>query len=370
MSMSRCANITHMDAKLLGIRIAEARTAHELTQEHLASRVGIDRTALGRIENGERKVSAVELVDLAAAVERPLAWFVRDPLTAVVNRRSETGPRHEVTAKLDQELELFSGDVAALFATRVIDAVDRQKWQIPQSHADCERVAREVREHLDISSSPLPNIAGVAERFGVYSCSLNLGNGGADGALVEVADGVAAAVIDGDAQPGRRRMSLAHELGHWLFGDAYDAGAYEAERMIGSFAIHFLAPRAGVTMLWNQHQRESIRDRAIRVAGTYRVSWSAAIPHLRHLDLINGDQYRSLGQRNPVAGEFARLQITGDTEELRPPSLSPGMAAAILDAYSDRRMIGPRAIELLRGQLQKEDLPPQRAEIATDYAAL
>ena len=76
-----------MDGKILGERIVEARKARDLTQEHLAATIGIDRSALGLIEKGKRKVSAIELVDLAAALSTPLAWFVRDPLAAVISRR-------------------------------------------------------------------------------------------------------------------------------------------------------------------------------------------------------------------------------------------------------------------------------------------
>ncbi|MGA6205478.1 helix-turn-helix domain-containing protein [Nocardia testacea] len=363
--------IAHVDGKVLGERIAAARKDHNLTQDHLANRVGIERTALGRIEKGERKVSAVELVDLATALDLPLAWFVRDPLPAVVSRRSEAAPTHESTDKLDRALELFSGDVAALETTGVIKAVaDRPTWPVPRSHADCEQIASKVRRLLGIGTDPLYGLAGAAETFGLYSCSLPLGGGGADAALVEVTPGCAAAVIDGDAKPGRRRMSLAHELGHWLFGDAYDAAALDAEKMINSFAAHLLAPRAGVTKLWRDHRTNSARDRTIRVAGTYRMSWSAVILHLRNLSLITDDEYRSMEGRNPVPGEFAKLAIVRDTDELRAPSLSPGMTAAIIEAYVDRRMAAARAVELLRGGLVEDDLPPRREESAADYVSL
>ncbi|MGV0636026.1 XRE family transcriptional regulator [Mycolicibacillus trivialis] len=360
-----------MDGKLLGERITEARKSLDLTQEHLANRVGIDRTALGLIEKGKRKVSAIELVDLAAALETPLAWFVRTPVPAVISRRSESGPTHESTARLDRELELFAGDVASLVTTGVIeDVVDRRTWDAPRSHGDCERIAGEVRALLDIGSGPLYDLAGAAEQFGMYSCSLSLGDGGADGALVEVTEGSAAVVIDGDARLGRRRMSLAHELGHWLFGDAYDAAASDAERLINSFAAHLLAPRAGITKLWHTNRNDSVRDRTIRIAGTYRMSWSAVIAHLRSLGQITDDEFRSMDGRNPVVGEFDRLQLPRFRDELCAPSVSPRMTAAVLDAYVDRRMTKARAVELLRGALGTEDLPPQRAETAADYASL
>ncbi len=360
-----------MDGKVLGERIAQARGDLNITQAHLANRVGIERTALGRIEKGERKVSAVELVNLAAALEVPLAWFVRDPLPAVVSRRTDAAPSHEVTARLDRQLELFSGDVASQLASGVITpATGKPSWRTPRTHPEAERTAREVRSYLGLDNGPLLGLAAIAERFGLYSCSLPLGNGGADGALVEVAEGVAAAVIDGDARPGRRRMSLAHELGHWLFGDPYDLGPDDAEKRINSFAAYLLAPRSGVTALWNQHLGDSVRDRTIRVAAAFRMSWSAVILHLRNLTLINEDEFRSLDGRIPVSGEFAKLGIMLDTEELKAPSLSPGITAAIIEAYVDRRMSAARVVELLRGGLEADDLPEQRVESAADYASL
>lgn len=361
-----------MDGETLGARIVEARKAADLTQEHLAAAIGVDRTAFPLIEKGKRKVSALELVKLAAALDTPLAWFVRDPLPMVVSRRAEAGPSHEVTARLDRELELFAGDLAWLRQFEVIGShSDRPIWPTPHSVESAETVARQVREHLDLGAEPLNDVAAIAERFGLYSCSLAFGDRGADGALVEVGDGIAAAVIDGDARVGRRRMSLAHELGHWLFGDAYDSNtAPDTEQMITSFAAFFLAPRSGVTALWNQHRTEMLRETAIRVAGTYRMSWSAAVLHLHRLQLITDEQKRGLEPYRPTIGEFAKLAITLDTDELKPPSVSPALAAAILAAYTDLRLTAPRAVELLRGQLQETDLPPRRAETAADYARM
>ena len=74
-----------MGGERLGARIVEARKAADLTQEHLAAAIKIDRTALGLIEKGKRKISAIELVDLASALDIPLAWFVRELPDVVVS---------------------------------------------------------------------------------------------------------------------------------------------------------------------------------------------------------------------------------------------------------------------------------------------
>ncbi|MDQ3886719.1 MAG: helix-turn-helix domain-containing protein [Actinomycetota bacterium] len=53
------------------------RLAYGLSQAQLAARLGLDRTAVVRIEAGERRVSALELGRLADVLERyprRLSW--------------------------------------------------------------------------------------------------------------------------------------------------------------------------------------------------------------------------------------------------------------------------------------------------------
>ena len=50
-----------------------------MSQSDLAARIGLERTALVRIESGERKVSATELVAVAGALDRPVDWFFAEP---------------------------------------------------------------------------------------------------------------------------------------------------------------------------------------------------------------------------------------------------------------------------------------------------
>lgn len=63
--MSSEAVVTQAD---LGRRIADARTEAGMTQADLAAGIGLERTALVRMESGERKVSATELVAIAGAL--------------------------------------------------------------------------------------------------------------------------------------------------------------------------------------------------------------------------------------------------------------------------------------------------------------
>jgi Zn-dependent peptidase ImmA (M78 family)/transcriptional regulator with XRE-family HTH domain len=284
-----------------------------MTQDGLGRAVSLDRTAISRLENGERKLSVPELVEIAKVLGRPLSYFVNTAVPAVVSRRSDTTRVHETTRALDMELDEFAADVRTLLEMGLVSPVERSAdATTPTDHAAAERMAQTFRQRLGIGTEPIIDLGEVCQHLGLYAFSASLREGGPDGGCVEVSDTLqtlGAAVINGDAPAGRRRMTLTHELGHWLFGDAYDLQAsVDSERMINSFAIHFLAPRAGITALWNQHADWLVRDRALAVGASFRLSWSAAILQLRNVDLINHEEYRALGEEEPRSGDYLRLE--------------------------------------------------------------
>lgn len=78
----------------LGKRIAQARRAHGLSQAALASEISLDRTAVSKIESGQRGVSSLELERIARVLNRPIASFFAheaptdDPSQIVRKKRS------------------------------------------------------------------------------------------------------------------------------------------------------------------------------------------------------------------------------------------------------------------------------------------
>ena len=79
----------------LGRRIAEARRQAGLPQAELARAISLDRTAISKIESGQRRVGSLELEGIARALNRPIQWFLSeasettDPLHTVRKKRSE-----------------------------------------------------------------------------------------------------------------------------------------------------------------------------------------------------------------------------------------------------------------------------------------
>ena len=358
-----CVKIAHMDHVTLGHRVARAREDAGIPQSKLAELVDMERTALVRAEKGERKLAMTEMVAIAEALRRPLAFFVNEPLPAVVSRRSDSARPDETSRALDDEIELFASDTRTLLDMGLLHPVKRdQEARTPHTHQDAEQLARHVRDQLDIGNEPVHHLAHVCERLGLYTYAASLGENGPDGGCVEVSHGVAVAVVNGHVRSGRRRMTLAHELGHWLCGDAYDGSpGDDHEKMIMSFAIHFLAPRAGVVKVWNEHSEWSTRDRALAVGAQFRLSWKAAVGQLKNLDLISYEVFQSLPDHEPRHGDYVRLELSWD-DEPKCPYLSPGFAAACVEGYTSGRLTAARTIELLRATMTRDDLPERETE--------
>jgi Zn-dependent peptidase ImmA (M78 family)/transcriptional regulator with XRE-family HTH domain len=342
----------------LGRRITDARTEAGMTQADLAARIGLERTALVRVESGERKVSATELVAIASALDRPVDWFFAEPPAAVVSRRRDPAVGG-FSRTLDRALENAARDVAFLEDRQLLRTSERVVRKAPVSFEDAEDFARSVRVEAGQPDGPLLDLQSISESLGLLGFSLALGPDAGDAAYVEVGN-FGVAVVNGTTDPGRRRFSLAHELGHHLTGDAYEPsprlGASDTERMFNAFAAHLLMPRSSVLSIWDEFAARSRRLAAIAVAVRFSVSWTAACNQLKNLDLIDFRERERLLEDDLRRGELFEF---GErfAVELEPPSVPPAYARAMVGAYRKGQLTAARTVELLHYSVGEADLP-------------
>jgi transcriptional regulator with XRE-family HTH domain len=362
----------HDEQRRIGVRVAQARTDAGLTQGALADRVGMERTQLVRVEAGDRRITVSELAAIAEDLGLSLEWFVIDSPPAVTSRRSDAA-RDPSSRALDLAIDRAARDVRFLLDRGVLQYRDRATVSVPQTFEQAERLAQQVRNLLDLEVEPISDLGGVAEQLGVIWFSERLGRDAGEGACVELlgdADTrIGVAVLNGSTEPGRRRWTLAHEVGHFLMGDAFagDHPPGEIERYINAFVVHLLLPRGGVERIWRELPGATLRRRSMAVAARYMVSWSAACGQLRNLRLIDHGAFKRMVDDVPTRGEFvAAGEILG--EELEPPAVPRTYERAVLAAYSARTIAHDRTLELLRGTYWREDLPP-RSDVG-EYPAL
>lgn len=72
------------ESLILGAKLREAREYVGLKQEQVAQHMELPRTAVSEIENGRRRLSAIELKRLARLYQRSVTWFTGEEAEAVV----------------------------------------------------------------------------------------------------------------------------------------------------------------------------------------------------------------------------------------------------------------------------------------------
>ncbi|MFV0461261.1 MAG: helix-turn-helix domain-containing protein [Actinomycetales bacterium] len=348
----------------VGDRVADARTESGLTQAQLASAIGLDRSALAKIETGVRRVSAVELVSIARELRRRVEWFVEPSPPAIVSYRLTKDGREtqSIDAELDRivhDVDFVSGQCPSLMEHRP------DELEPPTSMAEAEALATQARSLLDLPPDmPALDLAELVAAIGLMPFSLHLDGDADAGTVLLGAGGVT--VINGDLHVGRRRLALAHELGHYLIADPYTtdwrAGAPGAELLeayLDRFARALLLPRVDLEERWSTWvaaPHESLRDAAVRAGSHYRVDMTTLARRLSELEAIDGSQVESIRNVRTRRADIIEKNLVVPLE-LEPVALPRVYERAVLSLYRSETISEDRALGLLLDTMEPADLP-------------
>ncbi|SEO18841.1 helix-turn-helix domain-containing protein [Actinacidiphila rubida] len=355
----------------VGERITEARLAAGLNQGDLASAVGVDRTAVVRIEAGERRITALELSRLAEALGVPLAHLLSRPLPALVSRRTVLEDTADDTSRsryrLDARLEEHARFAAWLVSHGFLRPphLDDVLLSAPGASPEPHSLARAARAAAGVPDGPLGPLADVLESFGLYVTVVEESGEGAS--LLQ--DGYGVAVVSGEPQPGRRRWTAAHELGHHLLQDEYHsdagvaAGRDEREQLIDRFAEEFLLPADDLRSAWAETEAgQSPRAVLLDIAALYRMSWSAVVNRARHLGLVDGTDARRYKADIPQRGDFLAAHGRQPVPDLEAGATGAQWRKAAIAAWTAGAVTGPRAVELVYDAIGVDELPSRDLE--------
>ncbi len=354
-------------SEAIGRRIKQAREDAGRTQESLAQSVHLDRSALAKIETGTRKISALELARIAENLAVRLEWFVADAPPALVSRRNTREPgapsptMDALAERVAREVEFVQVHDETLRYQQTPEALRR-----PTTRAEVETAAGLARELLGVDpAEPVTHLSRRVARTGLLAFSIDLGADAADGCAVLLAHG-GVAIVNGHLRVGRRRLTLAHELGHYLFADAFaldwqvtgSEPASSREGKIDHFARCLLLSEDALTRAWADHRRDErpLRASAVLTASRFRVDMSTLARRLSELDLVS----------NGEAGDVRRLQTTRAdivdldlvvSDELEAPELARPYVEAVLRLYRQEIVSEARALDLLFDTWNEVDLP-------------
>jgi transcriptional regulator with XRE-family HTH domain len=342
----------------VGQRVRESRVAAGLSQEDLARRIGLGRTMIAKIEAGKREVDALELAKFAQTLGVPLGHFLTRP-PEVLSRRAELSDDTASEAggqsyRLDASLQEWLADIRQLIALGVLQALERREYPAPvKDHDSAREAALWVRAETGWNLDPIDSLMTVCESMGQLVAVVEIAGDGAS-----LIDGeVGAAVVSRVGDPGRRRTTAAHELGHFVAGDEYsnDLGVHtsrvDREKVINSFAAELLLPLSVV----KKHSAGGVctREELIKLAASYRTSWTLAVSQA----VTAGVADRALSRNTPTRAELLEAVGWAPQRDLESVRVPPVFAQAVLRAWRQSMITSVRAIEMMRGELSLSDLP-------------
>ena len=340
--------------------MAAARRDAGLTQEECATRVGMDRSALAKIETDRRGISATELVRFAEAFKMRIEWFFEDAPQAVLSRRN-AARSGAPSPSIDRYTERIAREVEFLQRLGGIELAETPAMELPETPEEAEDAAAEARRKLGYDHERPATALGVCTAdLGLLAFSWEFGKHGADGASVLLARG-GVAVVNGSYQTGRRRLTLAHELGHYLFGDEYstdwrvaEAPASMREGRIDRFARALLLPAAVLRNRWRGGH--DARVDAVRLASEYRVDMSTLARRLDELEIASPEELALVRATRTRRSDIVEFDLIV-ADELAPPQLPDAYVRAVLGLYRREEISAARALGLLLDTWDEEDLP-------------
>lgn len=365
--------MSEVDSQTLGARIREARERAGLKQGELGSVVDLDRTAVNKIEGGVRKVTALELSDIARALGVRMSSFFTEPTPALVSHRSSHG-LDTADSKIDRQLANLAEDVEfiQLLAPEQLGLGDLEAtlpgfpFTRPGTMSEAEQLASNARTLIGMDAAqPVHDLVARAATLGLLVFSTDLGVDTADAGTILLRQG-GVSLVNSHNKVGRRRLATAHELGHYLVADDYTVDwrvgdqSGDIEARLDRFARSFLLPEDGVRTAWTRHaETHELREIAVLIGSEFRVDMATLARRLQELGLIGGDgaaEVRGFTTTQADIVEFG-LFVPRDLEGT---SLPAPFQKAVLRAFRDERISRERALDLLQDTFNDADLPAIR----------
>lgn len=278
-------------------RLRIARQAAMMLKKDLAEHVGVSPAAISQYENGSSTPSPKVVAALALALRSPVAFFGGDrPLGEVP---AATPHFRSLRSTTQQERDrAFAHAILTWEVTRVAERhVRLPVLDIPQGAelttsdplAKAEQIAREVRQHWDLGSGPIPNVVRLLESRGVVCTRLPAQTGRVFAFSCAFPVRPVVVLSTERAHCAAGRFDAAHELGHLLVHHDAEPGTHSAERQANAFAAEFLTPTQTIK---GELPRTSDWKQLLALKRIWGVSIQALLYRARTLGVMSETTYR------------------------------------------------------------------------------
>lgn len=287
----------------LGSRLTEARLAKQMSRAELARDLDVTGQAVGYYEAGERRPDMGVVMKLAAILEQPVSFFLKQPppMQGDFGTRffRSVGPK---TQKMNSALQ-----VKTKWLWEIVNFLSREirlpEVSLPQFEAktgseyrlsDIEMFARETRRAFGFGDGPISNMVATLESRGVVVTRFEIGNKSVDAFSCWVGNRPYVMLGTDKRSSCRSRFDAAHELGHLVLHrditqeDILDKKTLtRIEREANWFAGAFLLPREKLLEEFYSTRMAHLQGLKAR----WKVSMQAIAHRAKDIGAIDEHQY-------------------------------------------------------------------------------
>ena len=354
-----------MSSTLIGTRTKALRKENKLTQEELAHALGFnDRQTISAIENGERRVTAEELLRLAKALDVPLESLT-DPLQlsgeGAFSWRCANDTESERLEDYQQRTERWIAAFRFLapavgWPLRLV----RRKLGLPRfaSYEDAMLAGEQFAQEFRLGDKPALRLVETMEKkLGMLVLAVDTRpRDGISGAACHLPE-LDTALIARHEPAGRRHFTLAHELFHLLTWDTMpprhreavdEPSARRTEQLADNFAGAVLMPAAVLRQRgrWNELSQSDLIRQVNDAADDLHVTADAMRWRLVSLGLLkkstaqelSGQALRRNGRREkntPPPALFSKPFMSVIERAIKRGRISVRRTARLLDLTID-----------------------------------
>ncbi len=246
--------------------LRNARESRGLSQRVVADEIGVTRTAITQIENGNRKVSTLELSKLAHLYRHSIQDLLNEKtphesqnvFAAVELYAPELRENSKAQTQLEDCLKLC---IEGVRLKRLVMAKDRlsppsydisNPRSIGEAVLQAENVAEQERRRIGFGHAPIVDISSLVAQQGIWVSSVKLPDE-VSGMFVRHPDIDVLMLANSSHVRSRMRFSIAHEYAHSLLDPNYEIRVSSKQNSVeltecraNAFAASFLMPKTGV----------------------------------------------------------------------------------------------------------------------------
>lgn len=383
------------DPRVLGASLRAARRAAGLTQQAVATELGIARTTVVAIEKGNRAVRASDIVRFADLYRRPVSELVgRRRITEGFDVQFRTRESHFPIPRADFANAVYElQTLAEGYVDLESELAMNEQRQFPPEYASegvsirdaAAGIAASERNRMSLGDGPVADLYDRLETDnGLRVFQFEMPSKLAGLFVFHEKLGPCAA-INANHPAERRHWTLAHEYGHFLMHryridvTVLDTRCLRAkrERLADTFAEHFLMPASGLNRRFTEIARTSKQGVTVAdlvgLAHLYRVSLQAVMTRLETLRRIpsgtwdrlkadrskSGEAHRILGPNQTIGVEerFPRRYVSLAIQAYQKALLSEEQLARLLRTHRiETRLVVERSERAIHGEDEGEFL--------------